>query len=119
MPHITQFVPADEFLTFRGVTVYRTYDDDMYNPRWPNSFIFGLSEDCEEDDLRPDEVEGIRSFDVRHLPAWVAMLNKHPEPKPRRSRLPAQETPHRAIRETIKAAIRKGLLKNPEEQTLE
>ncbi len=111
MPYIAQFVPAAVFLKFRGVTIYHTYDDNDVGSG-SNDYVFGLTADCTEEYSSIDTREDSDPFEVRKLPDWREMVRKFP-PKARYG------TEYRAIRETIKAAIRKGLLKNPEEQTLE
>jgi hypothetical protein len=70
MPTLTISVPAEVFVRYQGVKVYRTYeDDDLDNP---SSHCFTLDPDFSE--------SAGEAFDVRELPDYAALVGSKQPP---------------------------------------
>jgi hypothetical protein len=81
MPTVTVSVPAEVFVRYQGVKVYRTYKyDDLENP---SDHFFTLdpdfSESCGE------------AFDVRELPDYAALVGSKQPPYLTQENFPALE----------------------------
>ena len=68
MPYVTETVPAEMALDYKGVKIYHTYKDDDYN-QGERTFYFVL-----------DEYDGeYESFDVRDLDVTNRLENEKPQ----------------------------------------
>lgn len=121
MPYQTVWVEPEEFLEYKGVTVYHTYrDDDIDQGILFEKFVLSTNSDAEPFWLRELDVDNTHLLDAHppyaseSYPEWQA-ANK----EERRKILAAWRVWHdtgydEAKRAVLKAAIDKGLLK-PEE----
>jgi len=107
MPYRCVFVPAEKFLDYHGVRVYRTYPGNDLD-RGPRTYIFVLRPEAGETD----------GFDVRGLPTWVTppappSLDKFGMDTPENRagwRIYRERAIPEAIRQTLRRAIDRGLI---------
>ncbi|HEX5416488.1 MAG TPA: hypothetical protein VFZ25_12535 [Chloroflexota bacterium] len=111
MPYRCVFVPAELFLDYDGVRVYRTYPGNDLD-RGSRTYIFVL---------RPADGEA-EGFDVRDLPTWLAPptpppLDKYGLDTPENRagwRIYHERAIPEAIRQALRRAIDQGLIGHEE-----
>ena len=107
MPYRCVFVPAEEFLSYHGVSVYRAYPGNDLD-RGPRTYIFVLRPEAGEAD----------GFDVRQLPTWAAppsppALDKFGMDTPENRagwRIYRERAIPEAIRQALRRAIDEGMI---------
>jgi hypothetical protein len=108
MPYSSQSVPAEKFMSYKGIDIYHVYKDDDIE-QGVRDFLFDTDEDSSEDNDTTIYVPELSTWKAPKHPPYCQ--GKHDNPKNHK----AWEVFHgtggaqeKAIKEAIKKAIDKG-----------